>query len=54
MNTTPADLLESGQAFCLIVLRIWKEIIFIVNFCTLGFGKLWGIAENVKIHLLVP
>jgi hypothetical protein len=40
MNTTPADLLELGQAFCLIVLRIRKEIIFILNFGTLGFSEL--------------
>jgi hypothetical protein len=54
MDTTPADLLKSGQAFCLITLIVRKEIILIVNLRTFGFGKIWGIAEYVKVHLLVP
>jgi hypothetical protein len=54
MDTTPADLLEFGQAFCLIVLAVRKEKILIVNLRTFGFGKLGGIVENVKVHLLFP
>jgi hypothetical protein len=54
MDTTSANLPKLGQALCLIALIVGKEIIFILNLRTFGFRKLWRIAENVKIHLLVP